>query len=68
MYHGFSDPSANPLMTIDYYQSVIDLDEEQSAEHATAEVNEFLRLYMAPAWVIAVAVCPAATTWTSSRL
>jgi feruloyl esterase len=48
MYHGFSDPSANPLMTIDYYQSVIDFYAKQGAQDATAEVNDFLRLYMIP--------------------
>lgn len=48
MYHGFSDPSANPLMSIDYYQRVIDLYAGQGNADATAEVNDFLRLYMIP--------------------
>jgi feruloyl esterase len=49
MYHGFSDPGANPLRTLRYRQAVIDfLAAQPGVADAEAAIDGFLRLYMVP--------------------
>jgi feruloyl esterase len=49
MYHGWNDPSISPLNTIDYYERVVALMQKgRTREAAEAEVDRFVRLFMAP--------------------
>jgi len=50
MYHGFGDPGANPLRTIDYYNSVIAFMGQHSGPKSRAAENtkDFFKLYMVP--------------------